>query len=357
MHYLPRFVLAARRENGGVTRMHRQLGDDPAQIDMSGMQPPSEARMRMCVMKVGERERRGTFRGLVRWQFLWKYFPWYARELRYPGDFCIGPSCMYWFWEDAKKKERGYCSEALKLVSPLNVTQVPAADRYVSTAENQKLFTSLANELGTVKGDVVAHPELLTLYKEIAKKYPTLTQFDDEDDAPTLTAVCGNLAEAYKHIPPGPKHASDYHTLALGSLAALFSPNLIQPNKEWDVHDRRKRIDGVFINRADTGFFAQRRNDPKVNVNYSKDIANKELDQLLGRFNDNRGKLGILTCRAIDDSETLQKRCWDASIRSQGCMIVLTDEDLIEMLRAKSQLKDEKEVESALYRKYLDLLR
>jgi hypothetical protein len=120
----------------------------------------------------------------------------------------------------------------------------------------------------------------------------------------------------------------------------------------------------VFINIADTGFFAQRRNDPKVNAtviiveckNYSKDMANEELDQLLGRFDENRGKFGIVTCRAIYDSKTLQKRCQDASSRSQGYMIVLTDEDLIEMLRAKSQLKDG-EVESALHRKYLDLLR
>ena len=42
----------------------------------------------------------------------------------------------------------------------------------------------------------------------------------------------------------------------------------------------------MFINIADTGFFAQRRNDPKVNAtviiveckNYSKDMATEELD-------------------------------------------------------------------------------
>ncbi len=280
---------------------------------MRGMLPPSEARMRMCVMQVGKRGR-WKYRDWITWRFLWKYFPWYAREMRYRGDFCIGPSCMYWRWEDPEKKERGFCSEASKIVSLLDVTRSAAGTRDVSTADNQELFTS--------------------------------------------------LAEAYKHIPPGPKHASDYHTLVLSSLNALFYPNLIQPHKEWEIHDGRKRIDVVFTNAADTGFFAQRRNDPKVNANaiivecknYSKDIANEELDQLLGRFDDNRGKFGIVTCRAIDDSKTLQKRCRDASSRSRGYMIVLTDEDLIEMLRAKSQLKDE-EVESALHRKYRDLLR
>ena len=81
-------------------------------FDMRGMLPPSEARMRMCVMQVGKRGR-WTYRDWVRWRFLWKFFPWYAREMRYRGDFCIGATCMHWFWEDAEKKQRGYCSAAV----------------------------------------------------------------------------------------------------------------------------------------------------------------------------------------------------------------------------------------------------
>ena len=78
-------------------------------FDMRGMLPPSEARMRMCVMKVGERGR-WTYRDWLQWHFLWKFFPWYAREMHYRGSFCIGPGCMHWFWEDPEKKDRGYCS-------------------------------------------------------------------------------------------------------------------------------------------------------------------------------------------------------------------------------------------------------
>jgi hypothetical protein len=81
-------------------------------FDMQGMLPPSEARMRMCVMQVGKRGR-WTYRDWTRWRFLWRFFPWYAREMRYRGDFCIGASCMHWFWEDAEKKERGYCAAAV----------------------------------------------------------------------------------------------------------------------------------------------------------------------------------------------------------------------------------------------------
>lgn len=66
----------------------------------------------MCVMRVAHRGR-WTYRDWTRWRFLWKYFPWYAREMRYRGDFCIGSGCMHWFWEDPDTKERGYCSAAV----------------------------------------------------------------------------------------------------------------------------------------------------------------------------------------------------------------------------------------------------
>jgi hypothetical protein len=81
-------------------------------FDMRGMLPHSEARMRMCVMKVGDRGR-WTYRDWLQWHFLWKFFPWYAREMRYRGHFCLGQGCMHWFWEDSDKKERGYCSAAV----------------------------------------------------------------------------------------------------------------------------------------------------------------------------------------------------------------------------------------------------
>jgi hypothetical protein len=132
---------------------------DLVRDNMRGMLPPSEARMRMCVLQVGKRGR-WKYRDLVRWRFLWRFFPWYARELRYRGDFCMGPACMYWRWEGPEKKERGYCLEALKSVSVLNVTRVPAADRDVSTADNQELFESLANELGAVRDELVRDQNL-----------------------------------------------------------------------------------------------------------------------------------------------------------------------------------------------------
>ena len=102
---------------------------------MRGMLPHSEARMRMCIMRVAHRGR-WTYRDWTRWNFLWKYFPWYAREMRYRGDFCIGQGCMHWFWEDADKKERGYCSAAVSRTQHM-MWQTEWEDRL--SPENQSL--------------------------------------------------------------------------------------------------------------------------------------------------------------------------------------------------------------------------
>lgn len=208
---------------------------------------------------------------------------------------------------------------------------------------------------------VLAHPELLQLYKEIAKAHGAMAVFDDNE--PTVSAICGRLATFFRQVVPGQKDAGAYHRLIMGSLTALFYPSLIQPHKEWNVNDGRKRIDIVFTNAADVGFFSQRRNDHKVNANavivecknYSEDLKNAEIDQLLGRFDENRGKFGIVTCRSIEDPPLLAKRLRDASSRSQGYIIAFTDDDLIEMLIAKSRLEDDR-IEAILHRKYRELL-
>lgn len=208
---------------------------------------------------------------------------------------------------------------------------------------------------------VSAHPELLSLYKDLAKTHKSLSVFHDED--PSVTAICGRLAPLFEKIPTGAKHATEYHDLVLGALTALFYPDLTQPHKEWEIHDGRKRIDIVFTNAADHGFFAQRRDDNATHANtvivecknYSKDIHNQEIDQLLGRFDRNRGYFGIITCRSIEEKETLNKRLTDAASRGQGYIIVLTDDDITDMLKAKSTLDDEF-IRDKLFRLYRNLL-
>lgn len=210
--------------------------------------------------------------------------------------------------------------------------------------------------------DMVAdHPDLLELYKSIATRHKAMMTFADEEIS--IHALCLSLADAFLHIKAGKAEANEYHRFIMGALTALFYPDLIQPHKKWEIHDGRKRIDIVYTNSSESGFFAQRRNDPMMNANtvivecknYSADIANPEFDQLLGRFDNNRGKFGIITCRSVDNQKLVDSKCKDASSRGRGYIIVLTDSDIIEILRKKAALR-EPEVGILLFQKFRKLL-
>jgi len=144
-------------------------------------------------------------------------------------------------------------------------------------------------------------------------------------------------------IHPGRDEASAYHDFILDALTKIFSPGLHYPRKEREIDNGRKRIDIVFTNRADSGFFHALNTYHRVICpyifieckNYSEDLANPEVDQLLGRFSDQRGTFGFLVCRSLSDPDLMLARCKDAANRRQGFIIALTDDDIETLLRLR----------------------
>lgn len=142
------------------------------------------------------------------------------------------------------------------------------------------------------------------------------------------------------NIPKGSSAATEYHRTIVGIMELLFYPYLASPKIEEEIHDGRKRMDIVFDNCADFGFFHRLATSYDVPSrfiiveckNYSRDIKNPELDQLSGRFSPNRGKFGIATCREIEDMGTFLNRCNDTVKDGRGVIIPLVDSDFIYML-------------------------
>lgn len=205
------------------------------------------------------------------------------------------------------------------------------------------------------------YPELLEFYKKLANKIQLLVNFTDDD--PSISQVCRELASKLKSTPTGAKHSDLYHEITMGVLTTCFYPKLTLPSKEWEINSGRKRIDIVYNNSADSGFFSHRRDDSKTGANmiivecknYSTDIANQEIDQLLGRFDYNRGRLGFITCRSVDNPKLLLDRCKDLAKSTVAYIITLTDKDLLYLLDAKAKM-DEESIESFLQSRFRNLI-
>ena len=202
------------------------------------------------------------------------------------------------------------------------------------------------------------HPHLLDIYKDLAREEARIMVNIAKDDI-SVAQACIDLQKALQATPPGPEHADRYHMIAMHALTLCFYPDLVQPHKEWEINDGRKRIDVVYTNAADTGFFSHRRdaNNTAATMliveckNYSKNIANPELDQLLGRFDNNRGHLGFVMCRKIDNPTKLLSQCRDYAKPRKAYMMVFDDEDVLELLEAR-KMGDEDRIEGMLHAKF-----
>lgn len=172
----------------------------------------------------------------------------------------------------------------------------------------------------------------------------------NEDIANTIGSKNVDFMAAYrkiKAIQPGSDGASLYHRAVGQFLTAVFYPSLVNMKIEKEIDDGRKRIDITYDNMATAGFFAWvTRSYPCLYIpveckNYKNDLGNPELDQMIGRFSRERGRMGIITCRSFEDKNLFLRRCKDASMAGHGFIIVLDDDDLEQLAKEAAGLQSE----------------
>lgn len=187
------------------------------------------------------------------------------------------------------------------------------------------------------------HPEVFEDFR-IGTAEDISAMPDSELESIDVNALIDHLIARLQSTPSGGIDASRYHSLMVGILEFIFYPNLINPVKEHEINSGRKRIDISFDNGApDGGFFHRLQHAfnipcPYIFVeckNYSTDIANPELDQMVGRFSPNRGRFGIIVCRTMENETLFLQRCADSYRDQHGLIVPLTDADIIVILNAK----------------------
>lgn len=143
---------------------------------------------------------------------------------------------------------------------------------------------------------------------------------------------------ALDEIRPGEKDASDFHQFIFESLILIFGDRLSNPVKEKQINDGRKRIDIMFDNTGDKGFFARLNSHHKIvcpriliECKNTSNIDNPAIDQLAGRFTNNIGNFGFIVCRRKANVQKVTDLC-RYKLRDNKFIIVLDDDDIKALL-------------------------
>lgn len=209
------------------------------------------------------------------------------------------------------------------------------------------------------------HPQVLKSYKEAATmSNRPLKDREIEDKQPRpLKIDYLALWSKLSAIPAGIEAATDYHRAMLGILQAVFNPGLRRFKVEEEINEGRKRID-ILANNAGRGFFRDlfelhKIHSPFVPIeckNYKQDLKNPEFDQLSGRFSEQRGNFGILTCRETVDKRLSLARARDAFRDRKQFIFVMDDRDFELLLRFKA-LQNDRAIDDWLTERLYEIVR
>jgi hypothetical protein len=140
----------------------------------------------------------------------------------------------------------------------------------------------------------------------------------------------------------GKANATKYHRAVEALLTPLFSPDLIDPKIEKEVTSGTQRIDIRYVNYASGGFFRwfvdhfeKAAFVPFECKNLRDDPANEEVQQIASRLNAQRGRLGFLVCRSINDRSRYLTRSRKELADNSRYILSLEDETLKALVNAK----------------------
>jgi hypothetical protein len=189
----------------------------------------------------------------------------------------------------------------------------------------------------------IPRPEVLNQYRvdKRARAREPMTHTEWADAEETALPDWDALLNRVLAVTPGQVQATEYENAVEALFSALFYPALLYPYKQHPIHQGRKRIDITYANSATNGFFHWvGLHYPSANIfveckNFGREIGNPELDQISSRFSPNRGKVGLLVCRSLDNRDLMMRRCRDTAVDQRGFVLVLEDDDLVKLVTEK----------------------
>lgn len=212
----------------------------------------------------------------------------------------------------------------------------------------KSLIAKYGGDKLAVVAQTIKHPSVLDKYRE-AKRNQFPAPIDHVSLAEIESTTPPNfkkLLEKLALVLAGKEQAAAYENVVEEVLSALFYPALTSPTKQHKIHQNRKRIDLIYVNSANSGFFNWLSlHYPSGHIfieckNYTEDVKNPEIDQLSSRFSPSRGRVGFLISRKISNRPLLMQRCLDTAKDDRGFIIPLDDDDLKKLVHDSETIEN-----------------
>jgi hypothetical protein len=141
-----------------------------------------------------------------------------------------------------------------------------------------------------------------------------------------------------EELKPGNEDAYDYEVVISEILAALFHPDLDDPDDQVWNEAGTDRVDITFRNSASSGFWSSIREyygafHIPVEVKNKNDLEPADIAQIYSRLSENKGRFGLLVCREVQQKDL--RHAID-KMRKGKAVVLLSDHDLVEMARVRA---------------------
>lgn len=192
-------------------------------------------------------------------------------------------------------------------------------------------FESVSN---LIKCQMVKEKEVL---KPITKYEGEINPYPEDYNFFNLIKKC------YHNLKPGIKDANYFKRLSAGVFQFLFFSQLTGMELEDKIDNGREIVDITFQTTESKGFFKRLKSRNIYNIkspiifleckNITTKLTNKEYQQLYGRFDDERGKFGVLICRDKKDENEVLRQTKDR--KKKGYVIVLDDKEMLKLIKLR----------------------
>ncbi len=214
--------------------------------------------------------------------------------------------------------------------------------------------------VGKPKAVEISREHLAIVDKYVDRKEQAAGLAQPATGASWRDTAATDLVDSLRSVPAGRTAAADYQDVVFRVLNYLFEPELTDGEKEVSTYHGTERRDIIYTNESETSFWAYVRTTygtPVVmfEVKNKEALESDDLNQVATYLGARIGHLGLIVSRRPSSEKTRLKAFSifnDTASAPRKIVLILCDDDLVEMINARSAGRPPAKHLQGLYRAF-----